>query len=558
MCKSKKIMALVLAGMMTVSALAGCGSSGSQDGTQGAGSAAAGSEAAGNAAGGTGEGAGSSAGVQAGGGLHTLSDGVLDVGTTITWDTLTPFRSQTGNNAPYSYLCYEALAKVTYDKEYVPWVAKSWEAEDDGVTFNIEIYDYVTDSAGNHITADDIVWMIEACKEAALKPAFAKVKSVEKTGDYTLKVTMNKDMVGAFEAVLINTFVVSKAAYDASADQFATEVVSTTPYRLTKFVSGSEIAFEKRDDYWQKEELIHAANAANVDKITFHIITEASQAGIALETGTIDAFMMLDANTAKQFEGNGDFTMKATSYINGSQLFFSGHPDRNIAEDKNLRQAICYAIDAEGLVTGVYAGSGKTMHDPIADTSIGWLEKWKDEEYYPYNLEKAKELLAQSNYKGEELVILAGSSSTNQRLCQMIQAYCLQAGINIKLNLVDSALYTSTRLDGSQYDMTINTVGGESLPDHWSIRYDMNAYKTGDATSRHDEVLAEMLYKTWTREGFTEENIDAVHQYLKENMYAYGMVQPENIDIWRTDLGMITDVHTNKGSVDFASSVYAE
>ena len=198
------------------------------------------------------------------------------------------------------------------------------------------------------------------------------------------------------------------------------------------------------------------------------------------------------------------------------------------------------------------------MSDPIADTSVGYLQKWHDEEYYGYDLEKAKELLAQSNYNGEELILLAGSGSTTQRICQMIQGYLLQAGINVKLNLVDSALYTATRLDGTQYDMTINTVGGDTLPDHWSIRYDMNAYKTGDATSRHDEELAELLYKTWTREGFVEENIDKVHQYLKENMYAYGMVQPENIDVWRTDIGMEKSIHTNKGSIDFSSSVYKD
>lgn len=492
------------------------------------------------------------------GGLHNLEDGVLDVGTGINWDTLTPFRSNIGNNAPYAPLLYETLAKLTYEKDYVPIVAKSWSAEDDGVTFNIEIYDYVTDSAGNKITASDIVWMIEASMEAGLKPAFAKVDSVEQTGDYTLKVKMKQDMVGAFEQILTNTFVVSKAAYEASKDQFATEVVSTSQYRLTEFISGSVISFEKRDDYWQKDNLIPTVNAANVDKISFHIITEASQAGIALETGEIDAYMILDPNTATQFEGNDKFTMKATSYINGYQMFFSGHPSRLVAEDKYLRQAIAYAVDAEGLITGVFAGYGKTMHDPIADTSFGYLDKWKSEEYYPYDVEKAKELLAKSNYNGEELELLATSSTTMQRVSQMIQAYCLQIGVKVKLNLVDQALYTATRLDGSQYDMVLNHVGGDSLPDHWSIRYDGNAYKTGDATSRRDEVLNEMLYKTWTRKGFTEENIDAVHQYLKENMYAYGMVQPQNIDIWRSDIGLIETIQTGKGSVDFASSVYAK
>lgn len=63
---------------------------------------------------------------------------------------------------------------------------------------------------------------------------------------------MKKDMVGAFEAILTNTFVVSQKAYEESKDQFATEIISTSPYKVTEFVSGSVLSFEKRDDYWQK------------------------------------------------------------------------------------------------------------------------------------------------------------------------------------------------------------------------------------------------------------------------------------------------------------------
>ena len=531
-----KIMALVLAVCMMAGVLAGCGGSAAPaENTPAPEKAEAAAPAAGDV------------------GLHTLKDGVLDVGTTVTWETLTPIRSQIDNGAPYGYIAYETLGKITGDGELIPWVAKSWTAAEDGKTFDVEIYDYVTDSQGNKITADDIVWMINKCREAALRPVFKKIESVEKTGDYTFRLVMKQDMVGAFNQVMIYTFVCSQKAYEESKDQFATEIVSTSAYKLTEFVSGSKIAFEKRPDYWQKEELINPYNSSNVDKICFHIIMEASQAGIALETGTIDAFVNLDPTTAKQFEGNPAFTVAKVNSINGYQIFFSGAEDRNIATDENLRKAICYAIDVNGLVQGVFGGYGKPMSDPIADTSYGWVQSWADEEYYEYDVEKAKEYLAKSNYNGEELVLLATSNSTYQRITQMIQNYLLQVGIKVKLNLVDKALYSASRLDGTQYDMTMNTVGGDSLPDHWSIRYDMNAYKTGDGTSRHDEVLAEMLYETWTQAGFVEENINKVHEYLKEHMYAYGTVQPQNPHVWATSIGMTEQRNTNKAIIDFAA-----
>ena len=68
-------------------------------------------------------------------------------------------------------------------------------------------------------------------------------------------------------------------------------------------------------------------------------------------------------NTGKQFEGNDDFTVQLSSQINGLQLYFTGDTNRLAGNDKYLRQAICYAIDAEGIVTGALAGYGKAMSD---------------------------------------------------------------------------------------------------------------------------------------------------------------------------------------------------
>lgn len=481
----------------------------------------------------------------------------LNIGTTINWDSLTPLRSNIGNDAPYAYRIYETLAKMTSEKKYEPMVAKSWDTKD-GITYDITLYDYVTDSKGNKITASDIVWMIQECKKAGLKPCFAKVVSVKQTGDYTLQVKMKENMVGSFEQILTNTFVVSQKEYEASKDKFGTEYVSTSPYVLTKFVSGSVISFSKRKDYWQKEDLISESQKSNVEKISYTIIKEASQAGIALETGKIDGFNNMDPNTGTQFEKNSAYSIKAVPYANGYQLFFTGASNRPCGEDKELRQAIAYSIDVKGLITGAFAGYGCVMHDPVVNNSMGYLAKWDKEDYYTHDVAKAKSLLQKSKYKNQELVLLATSDTTSQRVSQMIQAYLLQIGAKCKLNLVDQALYTSTRLDGTKYDMTINHVGGDSLPDHWSIRYDSKAYKSGDATGRHDTTMDNLLYAAWTKDGFTEQNIDAVHNYLKENMYAFGMVQPKNMDIWRTNLGITKTVSTYKGQTDFVASVYSK
>lgn len=122
-------------------------------------------------------------------------------------------------------------------------------------------------------------------------------------------------------------------------------------------------------------------------------------------------------------------------------------------------------------------------------------------------------------------------------------------GVKSELLTGDMAWVTANRLDGSIYDMFINQVGCASLAAQWSIRFDPAGYSTGDGTSRHDYELAELLYSTWVQEGYTEENIDAVHNYIKEEMYAYGLVDNHVLNVWNNRINMIECVSDVYGCV---------
>ena len=484
-------------------------------------------------------------------------DGVLDVGYSQSPDTLTPFRSNTNRDAPYWPVVTEYLAIFDYDSVLQPWVAKSWSSEDNGFTYEIQLNEGVKDSAGNEITAADIVWFMNKSKELALKPIWGKLDSAEQTGDYTLKVKLTNNIVGTFETFLTDTYVVSQKAFEDSQDEFGTNLISTSPYKVTEFTANSVMKLELRDDYWQDYSNMPEVVQPNVPVIKWHSIPEASQLGIALETGTIDIAIRIDNATGTQFAGNPSYTTELADGPQGWTVFYSGADTSLMADDLKLRQAVAYAIDAEGLITGLCAGYGTPMYDAHSPLHIGANEKWKSEEYYPYNVEKAKQLLAESSYDGRPLTILCGTASFSSRLGQMVQNYLIAAGMQVELYQADPAQLTAIRLDGTKYDLFLNTIGGVYLPDAWAIRYDPAAYSTGDGTSRHDYALAELLYQTWTPEGWTEENIEEVHTYIKDNAIAYGMVNPQNMIIWRNDIGLENEVKEKCGYIAPAASTYA-
>ena len=82
----------------------------------------------------------------------------LKIGISEDMDSLSPYTAILGGAfAVTKYAFYEYLCGVKEDGSLDPQIAKSWTTED-GYVYNVEIYDYITDSAGNHITAADIEW----------------------------------------------------------------------------------------------------------------------------------------------------------------------------------------------------------------------------------------------------------------------------------------------------------------------------------------------------------------------------------------------------------------
>ena len=478
----------------------------------------------------------------------------LNIGTAQLWATLSPFQTTQNQYGNFVRLLYDRMAYI-YNGEYVPQMAESWEVADDGVTWTVKIHDNITDSEGNHITADDIVWFTQESMSRALKPVFNKVQEVSKIDDYTIQFVMKSQVVGTFELVLASVYGVSKTAFEASEDEFAKTVVSSGPYKVVEYVAGSHLTLELREDYWNKDET-NPALQNNVKNVTYTIITEASQQQIALETGNVDCFESLTSSLVSAFEGSSDYGNIVSPSGNGIQMYFSGDASRPCGKSEDLCKAIAYCIDMSGVLTAAYEGRGTVMKSGASQMLVGYNTKWDSEPYFEYNVDTAKEYLEKSGYNGEELILVASSGGGSDLLTQVLQTYMLAIGINCKISLLDSALMASMRFDGSQYDMILVQAGGITITNWWGVRFDMNAYEKGDGTARKDETLTQLIYDSWTTAGYNEESIDAVNSYLNEHCYVYGLVNPDVNCVYRTDTGIVSAPVNCQGIADFVSAVF--
>lgn len=480
-------------------------------------------------------------------GSHTLR-----VGVNCTFASMAPFTSFSIRGAT-DHNIYETLAILDgVGGPLTGIIAKSWETTDDGTTWNIEIYDYVHDTDGNPITASDVVWCYEQAIAAGI---ISKVDTITATGDYTLELKLTSNALGYFNTVMQGVNIVSQQAYEASADGFATAPIGTTQYAITDYVPGAYVTFTKTNDYWQTDESLYGPfSAATVDEITYVTIQESSQMTIALEAGTIDAMDELPNTELESFQEGGvdadQFTLYSIPLNQAYVTFFSGDETSAVHDDLNLRLAIAYAIDSEGLVAGVMDGLGTVVEAfgaPLFDDypTVGAGD------YFVYDPDLAAEYLAKSNYNGEAIRILCSSSTTYNKEAQVIQNYLNNIGINVEILSLDEAVVHTYSHDPTKFDMYLTRCGSSDyLATMWSSYW--CAANNDGVSTRHgwvDAELEELMLTVLTEEGHTLENMNAVQQVLNDNCYGLGFFYVDSYEVWNKDTGIASIPADEKGLV---------
>jgi ABC-type transport system substrate-binding protein len=424
----------------------------------------------------------------------------------------------------YEYLFFSA------GKELKPYIAKSFEQKDDK-TFVVTLFDTVTDSAGNKITAGDVAFSYNTAMAANAYRPLGDVASVTATGDYTVEIVTKEVVgVGGFSKISTECPVVSQKAYKASADQFATKPITTAAYTLTEYVPGSSLTFERRADYWQTDATMRPVVAqANVQTAVFQIITEPAQNTVALQTGSADISTSIPGSDISLFDGQPGFIV-TKNMDNLTQLLAFNGTEGNPFTSKELRQAVSYAIDKKALCEAVAPGACNPSHVLGNSNFIGYMSKWDTEPYYEYDLAKAKELFAASGAKDGLTVTLYGQNDAKTGLiAQVIQADLAELGITVNITQVEPSVFNTEEYDPTKWDLLLNAAaGGDYIFSPWQLMLDQKRYNGTTSNWFKDDQLQQLMNTAADESTFNDANVDAAWQYIKEQDYMMGLLSYVN------------------------------
>ena len=440
---------------------------------------------------------------------------------------LGPFQGMSAGRIGVLYTMYEFLVS-TEGGDMKGVLMKDYEKIDD-LTYNCTIYDYIYDQAGNHLTAADVAWCYETAKASGNLPKLGSVESVEVLDEYTVQFKFTALAIGDLGALWMECPIVTRAAYEASADQMATDPVSTTAYAISEYVSGSKIVFTNTGSYWQTDESkTPKTSKHNADVIEFDIIPDSAQLTNALKTKSIDVSVWLAATDIADFEGAEGYTVSQIPDNVTYLLLYNCDEDTGIfAGNVEARQAIAYALDSNMIVMGALNGLGNAVKTWGNTNYSDHDAKWLDEEYYEYNLEKATELAKSSGIAGQTVKLMLVNGAVDTRIATVIQALLQQIGVNAEICVYDSQLFNEYKYQPNQWDIMLDQAGSTSyLVNVWKLNWDRTGYVHGGAENFvKDDTLQSLLEAAMDVDGHNAETMDAFHQYLKEQCYGIGLCQ---------------------------------
>lgn len=390
--------------------------------------------------------------------------------------------------------------------EIVPNLAVGYENPDDK-TWVIKLREGVKFHDGTPFNAEAVKFTFERIGDPEVASPRASlvepIESIEVRDEYTV-VMKTKYPYGPFLATLThsNASIVSPTAVKKHGDLMQ-NAAGTGAFVVDEWVSGDHITLKKNEDYW--------GETGNVDKMVYQIVPEAATRIAMLETGEVDFLDSIPPEHLDRLRDNSDVEVKL---VQGSPIrYFGFNFKKEEFNNLKLRQAVAHAVNQKQLASTLN-GLGYASHGIIGPKVFGYKEEIEDYGF-EYDIEKAKELLAEAGYPdGFETTIWSTSYDTYyQRMAQIMQAELKKIGIDADVKLLEWGNYLSATQKGEQ-DMFL--LGWSNLTGDGSelVYPNLHSDNLGGANRSFYEGADEMISAT-RKTVDQEERLELLHEVNK-------------------------------------------
>ncbi|WP_274423307.1 ABC transporter substrate-binding protein [Chelativorans sp. YIM 93263] len=299
---------------------------------------------------------------------------------------------------------YEGLVRYSDGTlEVEPALAESWEVSDDGTEYTFTLREGVTFHDGSPFNADAVKFNFDRMLNEdnpyhdtgpfPLAFYFDAVEEVTVEDEHMVAFTLNEPYAPFLSNLAYPTgLIVSPAAVEEHGEDFGRNPSGTGPFRFADWVSNQRVVVERNTDYWDGPPPLEA--------VVFRPITDANTRIAEMLSGGIDLMVEVPPDNVAQFAEDPAFTIYEQA---GPHVWFLIlNMKEGPFQEKAARQAVNYAINKEAIVENVLQGTAEIAAGPTPP-AFAWAYN-EQLEPYPYDPDRARELLEEAGYDGEEIV----------------------------------------------------------------------------------------------------------------------------------------------------------
>lgn len=402
---------------------------------------------------------------------------------------------------------FEGLVQFDAGVNVIPGIATYWSISSDGQEWTFNLKKGVKFHNGREVTSDDIKYSLERLLNPSLNSPNAhfvdmiegandfragranSVKGIKPIDPYTISIRLES----AYMPFLANlasgvTAIVPMEEAMKQDGHLSRNPVGTGPFRLDQWIPGQRIELSRFEDYYEQK--------ISLKKITFHTDIPEDQRLGKLEAREIDQ-LEVRGREREIVSAKERFKIETLAALNIQYVCINVNMSTPFV-DKRVRQAINYAIDKKKLIEDSSLRSEATPAKGVFPPGLAAYNA--DLQGYPYDPDKAKDLLAQAGYPGglpgEYLMDVRDTREQLER-ADIIISYCRKVGIMLRAN----PLSWRDLLERSYEGQSILSVRGWSSdngdPDNflYPLFHSKNWGRPGNTSFYKSQKVDEMLVR---------------------------------------------------------------
>lgn len=378
---------------------------------------------------------------------------------------------------------FETLVALDENLSPQPLLAESVERSEDATTYTFHLRQGVKFHNGKELKAEDVVASMNRWLSRSPIKDIVEENAFKEVDEYTVTIELDEPMSDLLDILAglgrgQYTPIMPKEVIESATAEGVTEYIGTGPYKFEEWKQDQYIHLTRFEDYQSPQgepSGMVGHREAIVDDIYYYFVPDDSTRLAGIQTGEYDIADNMSFDSYEHLQSNPNLKLYTGSSGTHTLIY---NKIEGVLADPKMRQAINAALNMEEIMQASFVNEDLYSLNPgfLSEDQTSWATRAGEESYNQQNPEKAKQLLEEAGYQGEEIKLMVTRDyDYHYNAAVVVQEQLTQAGFNVNLEVYDWATLIGNLDDTKKWDMFITGTAFVTSPSQLLI-LDPNFY----------------------------------------------------------------------------------